>query len=177
MCLADTECPAPDLCGSHWCPLLALTGLGTVGPATTPHWRQSPLDWQLASRSMDTETLDNTSTVLEEVEEPEEVSEQEELVDREKEAKEPEEEINEKEEEITAVEEEPRSERFKARDDMIVDIESASEDDADGDTDKPQEDPDHQSDSVKSEGGCQVSGPSPVVLYTLVTMMGDVLQI
>ena len=112
---------------------------------------------------MDTETLDNTSTSLEELEEPEDVSEQEENVVREEEAKEPEEEINEEEEE------EPRSERFKAQDNMIVDIESASEDDADGDTAKPQEDHDHQSDSVKSEGGCQVSDHSPVVLYTPVT--------
>merc|ERR1712066_34729 len=91
------------------------------------------------TRSMDTETQDITSTMEEE----------EELVGREEEAITEEEE--EEKEEITTGEEEPRSEEYKEEDNMIVDIESASEDDADGDTDKQQEDHDHQSDSVKSE--------------------------
>ena len=115
---------------------------------------------------MDTDT-NNIKEELEGTEELEEPQEEELKNPQEKEAKELEEleepleeepqvveEVVKEEEEIVEVKEELREEE----DDKMIDIESASEDEDDGDTtDKPQEDHDHHSDSVKSEGGFKKS--------------------
>ena len=112
---------------------------------------------------MDTDTnnisFEQEGTVSEKEElgelEPQEPHEEEEVIKEE--APKEEEEVVRDEEEIVEVKEDLREEE----DNKIVDIESASEDEDDADdgdtTDKPQEDHDHHSDSVKSEGGFKKS--------------------
>ena len=147
--LAESECP--DLC--CWCPLLVpgptlglvLARAVSVSAPTrappSPHPHQSPLCWRPVNRDMDTHA-DNTI-----VEKEEEVSEQGQE-DREDQV----EDLQEHKERV--IEEELGAEEDKVENNKIVDIESASEDDADDDIDNPQEDHDHQSESVKSEGRC-----------------------